>query len=166
MSRTRAVSKTRFLGSPPREPHCSSEFWLTEPFDEETELWTLGDKYGFVWVLMAADPEAQRCRKLPRAEGREIREQLGADPANVMFAGTVAGDSIGIELANLLIGVERRVAVDVSEPTVALARVCERLKHLQFYDGEARVKAFDEDSEHEGASWSTFWSTIGLSLAT
>ncbi len=167
MSRTRAVSKTRFLASPPREPHCSPEFWLTEPFDDELELWTIGDRYGFVWVLMAADPEAARCRKLSRADGiREIREELEADPANVMFAGTMAGDAIEIELANLLIGMTRHVPVDVSEPAVALARVCERLKELQFYDGDERVKRFEQDGENGGAASATFWSTIGLSLPT
>ena len=167
MSRTRAVSKTRLLGPPPREPHCSPEFWLVEPFDEEMELWTLGDEYGFVWVLMAASPEAPRCRKLPRADGtRQIREQLDADPVNVMFAGTIAGDAIDVELANLFIGFKRHVPVDVSEPTVALARVCERLKELQFYDGETRVQRFEEDGERGAVSLSTFWTTVGLSLTS
>ena len=165
MSRTKGISKTRFFANNPREPHCSPDVWLVEPFDEEMELWTLGTTYGFVWVLIVADPDAARCRSMPRSEGvAAIRTQLAEDRTHIMFAGSVAGDSLEVELSNLLIGFQRYKAIDVAESASTLVRVCERLKDLQFYDGEARVEQFERDGENGGASIESFWNVLEHAL--
>jgi hypothetical protein len=166
MSKTRAVPKTLYRPVP-REPHCSPDSWLIEPFDEELELWTLGAEYGFLWVLIAADPSSQRCRVLTRDEGiRDLKEQLAQDPTEILFAGSLVGDSIDVELANFMVHVERYKPADVTETAVMLARLCERLKDLQFYDGDSRLKAFEKAGESEGGAISTtFWTTLGIDVA-
>jgi len=123
----------------------------------------LGAEYGFVWALMSADPDSPRCRTLSRIEGiDDIREQIETDPTHIVLAGHVAGDAIEIELANLLIGFTRHKPVDVAESASLLATVCERLKELQFYDGESRVESFEKDGSNGGASSTPFWTVIRL----
>jgi hypothetical protein len=99
---------------------------------------------------------------MPRAKGNEaLAELLTGDPSNVVFGGTVVGDAIDIESANLFIGFRQNSPVDVSEVTVLLAQLCQRLSDLQFYDGPGRVDRFEKDAEGEGAVSDTFLNTIG-----
>ena len=71
-------------------PSYSSDSWTVEPFDSKLDLWTLGKGRDFIWVLLATDPESQRHRSLPRAEGlSEIQARRGRH----VLAGTVQGSS-------------------------------------------------------------------------
>lgn len=59
-------------------PNYSSDAWTVEPFDSKLDLWSLGKGSDFIWVLLAADPEGERYRTLPRAEGlSEIQARRG-----------------------------------------------------------------------------------------
>ena len=160
----RAILKTQsFDDASKRDPHCSRDTWIVEPFDDELELWTLGDKAGFTWVLMVADPDSKRYRALPREEGiAEIRAQWDPDPQYVLLGGQVVADMIDIEICNLTVPIdtgEQGVGVDVSAVADLLARVCARLKTLQLYDGRKRF-------ETESPECTPIWAVLDLGLLT
>jgi hypothetical protein len=147
----------------PRDPHCSREVWLVEPFDEELDLWTLGSEYGFVWALLPGDPAAPRCQSLPRTEGvADIKALLQTNPSHIVLAGAMSGDGIDIELANSLISFDKTTDIDTRHISGMISRVAERLRALQYYDGDARVRQFDDDIENGGAGSDTFWGVLGI----
>ena len=65
----------------------------------------------------------------------------------------------------ILVGFTRYTPVDVGESAAMLARVAERLKDLQFYDGEGRLERFEKDGEAGGAAVDSFWNVIGVDPA-
>jgi hypothetical protein len=143
------------------ENHRSPDVWYTEPFDEELELWTLADKFGFgfTWVLMPAHSESKRCREVPKAEGiAAIREEWEAEQDAVVLAGTMIGSSFDIEIANLTSSLSNdHQPVDLSEAFDVITRVCERMRALQLYDGS---KIFDADD----TTCLPFTSVVGIGL--
>lgn len=150
-----------FIHSVPRKHHRDPKIWHTEPFDEELELWTLADKFGFgfAWALVPARPDAQRHRQVPRAEGiARLREEWKADQERIVLAGTIVGSSFDLEVANTVSSLLNDYEpVDLSELIELISRVCERMKALQLYDGSERFDA-------ESTSCTPFMSLIGAGL--
>jgi hypothetical protein len=158
--------KTISFCNVPREPHCSPDTWHVEPFDEELDLWTLGTTYGFVWVLMSGDPDAPRCRSLTRSEGvAELKEQLATDPGHVVLAGNVAANDIDLDFINFPLSFSKKKPIDAKPLAEVVERVCERLRDLQYYDGNARIEQFEHDGENGGCEIESIWSVLEIDLS-
>jgi hypothetical protein len=115
--------------------------------------------FGFAWVLMPADPEAKRCREIPREEGIDtIREEWESDQESIILAGTMIGSMFDVEVAHLTSSLANdNTPVDLSETFDLLSRVCERVKAIQLEDGS---KCFDADD----TSCVLFASVVGIGL--
>lgn len=157
----KSIPKTNFYGTNPRKSHCSPDLWNVEPFDAELEIWTLGQKAGFAWALVAANPDSKRCRSVLGEEGTQyLRAVWHSEPRTIVLAGNLSGGEIEVEVSHFIIQITGRYdQIDITEYAHQVAQVCEHLRHLQFYDGETRYN-------NDAGEVQTFTDLLGLDLAT
>jgi hypothetical protein len=154
---TRSIPRHTFHSNTNREHHRSPEVWTVEPFDDQHELWTMGQDRGFFWALVVADQDAKRCRIIDRLDGvQELRAMGRRGNEPLVLAGTATADTVDLEVSHVMLNMgEPNAPVDVTEHADLVVRVAQRLKEHQLYDGQDHFN-MDEGVTH------LFTSLIGV----